>query len=344
MVKASNSKILGTFLDDTKNFSKKESDVEMLGVAFDLSTSYSGGAWFGPYAIVDASYQVNYEVPHFKTKLTDKVKIHSLGVLEYPQKAKKIIPVSKEMVKDVKRESLNALKENKFLMTLGGDHSIPNGVFEALNEKFGAKNVTIIHFDAHTDLWKNFHGNKYSHASIMSNAIELGFPTIHIGIRDHLGEDFELFEKHNLAKDTFFCASQPKKFYKTHGIPTENFVFNGEISLNLIIKMLSKIRTPFAYISLDIDVLDSSIIQGTGTPMPHGLSLKSLENCLHRIISFCKKADVKLLGFDLVEVSPQLRKTGDYYDANNAINTSTEMIAALIAYKILFWQYLERFK
>lgn len=346
-MKPSNSMISGTFVDDTQNFSFKEADVAMLGVSFDLSTTYSQGAWFGPFAIIDASYQVNFEAPYFKHKLTGKIIIHSIGVLEYKKNSKNEKEALKEseiMVKDVKRESLLALNENKFLMTFGGDHSIANGIFQAMKEKFESKKVTIIHFDGHTDLWQAFHGNKYSHASIMSNAKELGFPSIHIGIRDHLGEDAELFAKHNLLINTFFCATMPKKFYEMFKISSKNLIFDSQISDAMIKKICSQIKTKYAYISFDIDVLDSSIIQGTGTPLPLGLSVGALEKILFEIILFCKKNNIVLLGFDLVEVSPQLKIQADYYDAKNCISTSTEMTAALIAYKILFWQYLERFK
>ncbi|MDO8538245.1 MAG: arginase family protein [archaeon] len=351
MVKPTNSQIHGTFVHDEKNFDRKKSDVLMLGVAFDLTASYNVGTWHGPLAIIDASYQIEYGVPVLKTQLTDKINIHSVGILEYKKSEQKeleleeINKVSETMVEDVKREALQAFEENKFLMTFGGDHSIPNGIFQAMKQKFESKNVTIIQFDAHTDLWKDFHGQKYSHASIMTNAKTLGFPLIQIGIRDHMGEEeHKLIDKYNLKEQMFFCATMPKKLYEELNALNENLIFDSVVSEKMIQKIVSQIKTKHVYISLDIDVLDSSVIQGTGTPLPHGLNLAALEKIIFEIISFCKKNNINFLGFDLVEVSPQLKEEIDYYDAKNCVSNSTEMIAALIAYKILYWNYLERFR
>ena len=53
---------------------------------------------------------------------------------------------------------------------------------------------------------------------------------------------------------------------------------------------------------------------------------------------------IQLLGFDIDEISPLMRKESSHYKSQDTVTTMTEMKVALLAYKILFWQFIERFK
>lgn len=355
--------VLGTFMDAEKNPLFEKSDVVALGVAFDITASYGKGAWFGPHAVFDASHQIEWEVPIFCEPLVSKVKIHNVGVLEYPrtlQKGKlqafddeKISSLCKQMVHDVKEASAQALKAEKLLFLIGGEHSILNGAFESLADQYNPEEVTLLQFDAHLDLRDTYWNQKYSHACVMKRARDHGFPLIQVGIRDRFDKTQAAFIRKEKRSDwIFFCQSQPLHMYdayenivkNTGVLVQENMIVNGELSDRQIGRILSKITTKYLWLTIDIDGLDSQIVPATGTPMPHGLSLASVEKTIYHALMHCHKKGIRLLGFDVTEVAPMLRDPDKGYEVGNTISTVTEMNAALLASNILFWTYLERFE
>ncbi len=352
-----------TFLDDTCNPSYEEADVILLGIACDLTASYNKGAWYGPYALLDASYQIEYPVPGFGISLTEKVKIHNYGILICPKSvdsngevieySKKEINISmQEMVKKTEKIALNVFENNKLLMLFGGDHSVPNGVWKAIKKRYNPEEVTILHFDGHLDLRDTLDDLKYSHACIMRRARDTGFRVLQVGIRDHISEEESVYiQEKNLKDDIYFCATQTLGFYeefkmtlsKKNSIQHSNLIFNGELTQTQIQSLNKKIsQAKYLWISIDVDGLDASDIPGTGTPLPLGLKRKAIRETIYSALRTAAKYKIKVLGFDINEVSPQLKKEGDY-TAMNTVSTINEMDAALLAYNILFWNYLERF-
>ncbi|MEK6963152.1 MAG: arginase family protein [Nanoarchaeota archaeon] len=345
-----------TFLDNTENHPFDKADVCCLGVAMDLTASYTKGTWYGPEAAIDASHQIEYEVPLFHKPMTEHMQIHNLGILEYPKPTpsltgKKLSKIMEGMVADVKGFSKKAFDKGKLLMTFGGDHSIPNGIFQAIAEQHGAGNVTVFHVDAHLDLRLAYEDQKYSHASILRNCRELGFPTIQVGIRDHISEEeANYLERKKLGEWIYWCPTMPSQFYKDHASTLQqhpilkNLIPHGHLTSEQIQKICGQIKTKYAYITIDCDGIDATEMPGTGTPLPHGLTLRTVEESIYAIIQHCKKNGVQLLGFDINEISPLMRKESRHYKSQDTVTAMTEMKVALLAYKILFWQFVERFK
>ncbi|MBI5398681.1 arginase family protein [Candidatus Woesearchaeota archaeon] len=355
--------VLGTFMDAENNPRFDDADVVALGVAFDVTASYGKGAWWSPHAIFDASQQIEWEVPIFNVPLASKVKIHNAGVLEYPRTlsrgkvkifdGKKTAELCRQMVDDVYQMSKNTLKTGKLLFLMGGEHSILNGALNAMAEIYKPRDVTILQFDAHLDLRDTYWEQKHSHACVMKRARDHGFPLLQIGVRDRFDSAQASFIKKEKRADwIFFCPSQPLQAYydnaktlKDGGVITpDNLILNGEISERQTGKILSKVTTPFVWITIDVDGIDSALIQGTGTPMPHGLTLSSVEHTIYSVLQHCHKNGIKLLGFDINEVSPMLRDPDKGYEAANVISTTTEMNAALLASNVVFWNFLDRFQ
>lgn len=346
-----------TFLDDTENHPFDKADVCCLGVAMDLTASYTKGTWYGPESAIDASHQIEYEVPLFHKPMTEFMQIHNFGILEYPKPSppitgKKLSKTMEGMVIDVKGFSKKAFEKGKLLMTFGGDHSIPNGIFQEMAERYGASNVTVFHVDAHLDLRLAYEDQKYSHASILRNVRELGFPTIQVGIRDHISEEeANYLERKKLGEWIYFCPTMPDQFYRDHSaalqrhpfLRKDNFIQNGKLSPEQIQKICSQIKTKYVYITIDCDGIDATEIPGTGTPLPHGLTLRTVEETVYALIQHSKKNGAALLGFDINEISPLMRKEAAHYKIQDTVTAMTEMKAALLAYKILFWQFMERF-
>lgn len=345
--------VSGTFLDDTHNPFFEPSDAAVFGVAFDATTSYNTGARFGPSAIMAASHQIEFEIPAIGISLASRVKIHALGVLNYPHKKtekkleiQKIAALTTRMVRDVQTIAQKILQTNKLLVCLGGEHSVSNGIFRAMAEQYAPKDITIVHFDAHLDMRNAWDGLQYSHGSVMRRCLEEGFQTVHIGIRDHISEEEAKFiKKTGLANRIFPCATMPQAYYgkKNSSFLQKNFIWNGRITKELRKKILSQIRTPYAYLTIDVDAFDPRDFPGTGTPLPFGLDFASTQDFLFELILHLKKNKIRLLGFDIQETAPQLRRPVKNYDARETVSTQTEMNAALLTYKLLLWNYLKRF-
>ncbi|MBI4016719.1 MAG: arginase family protein [Candidatus Aenigmarchaeota archaeon] len=340
-----------TFLDDECNPSFDKADVVCFGVAFDHTASYHKGAWFGPLAVLNASYQIEYEVPHFGVNLSEVVKINNAGILEYPNHGihelpeKRILELCRQMVAEVEELSGQILKAKKKIMMFGGEHSVSNGVFKAISEVHKPSEVAVLHFDAHLDLRDALHDNKFSHGSVLRRCKDLGFPTIHVGIRDHISiEEREFIQKTNLTDSIYFCATSPRQFYEDVGAK-ENLIFDGQLSSLQRTAICKKISAKKLYITIDVDGLDPSEMPATGTPLPHGLKLMAVKELLYDVIKHCRKNNIEILGFDINEVSPLFRhQPDDKYEIENVIDARTEQNAALLAYFIVFWMYQERFK
>lgn len=354
-----------TFVDDAKNPSWNQSDVIMLGVACDLTASYNKGTWLGPQAILNASHQIEFEVPIFHQALTNKILIHNRGIIETPRSVSKtgkeinhahakIVNWMKQMVSLTEKETVNAIQEKKLLMLFGGEHSVPNGVWNALEKNYNPTEVMILQFDAHLDLRNEYHETSLSHASIMRRARDKGFNVIQVGPRDHISdEEVQYIQQQKISNSIYFSATNPEIVYQENSqtirdkkvISYENLIWNGELTerqYQSIENQVKKIK--HLWISIDVDGLDASDIPGTGTPLPFGLKRSTLRTLLYRVIQVAKKNKVQIIGFDINEVSPQMKGNPSLYDPLQSITTVSEMDAALLAYYILFWIYFERFK
>lgn len=364
-VKLNLSTTKSTFVDDTKNPPRLQSDVILLGVACDLTASYNKGTWFGPQAILDASHQIEYEVPVFCTSLTEKVSIHNAGIIETPQSisakgkpihfpGKILQSLLKEMTALTKHHALHAFQNNQLLLLLGGEHSIPNGVWQALETQYAPSEVAILQFDAHLDLRDSYHDTPLSHACIMRRARDAGFRVIQVGVRDHISqEEADYIRDQEIKDDIYFRPTNPREMYHDHYgtishqqvIEPKNLIWENHLSdqqINDIVQKLSKAK--HVWISIDVDCLDASDIPGTGTPLPFGISRSGLRACLYRVIKTLREKNIHLAGFDINEVSPQLRNpAAKTYSPTNTFSTASEMDAALLAYYLLFWNYLDRF-
>jgi agmatinase len=347
-----------TFANCNENPSYAEADVALLGVACDISCTYGKGAWLGPQAMLDASFQLEPEVPIFHSDFSEAIRIHNQGILEYPREVAKAKRkhfefsetkrIMEEMVSDVQAYAQRALEESKLLFTVGGDHSISSGVFNAIAEKFEPETVTVLHLDAHLDLREAYQALEYSHASTMFNVYKKGFPSLHVGIRDHISEEEAAFILENkLQKNIYFAASQPSRFYedfasKSKIFVKENMIYKG-FTPEQIKQITSQIRTKYVYITLDLDVLDPVHMPSTGTPAPNGLSLQTVQNVLYNVIRQSQKQKSQFLGFDITELAPMINRKAITYKVEDTLSTINEVNASALAYRMLFWHYIERF-
>jgi agmatinase len=273
-----------------KEFSDyKKSKIVIIPVPFDITSTWIKGADKGPNAILDAS-------PHLEFyDIETKSEVYKNGIYtEDPI----ISQDSVEMVEKVKKNVKNYLSEDKFVVTIGGDHSVSIGPIQAHGEKF--KDFSVLHLDAHGDSRDEYHGNKYNHACVIARAKEITENVVSVGIRS-----IDSSERGSMDEKKVFFA------YKIN--ESENWIKDA-------VKQLSK----NVYITIDMDVFDPSLVPATGTPEPGGLSWYQVINLLKEVAK-----NKNIVGFDVVELCPmENNKVSDFVAA--------KLIYQLLTYKFAF--------
>lgn len=178
--------------------------------------------------------------------------------------------------------------EGKMVGLLGGDHSTPLGLLRTLNEKFS--NFGILQIDAHADLRKWYQNFKYSHGSIMFNALKLKNLSrlVQVGVRDFCEEEYLLIQKSTGRVKAFFNSDIKEQ------------LFNGK-PWGLICQEVIDTLPDLVYISFDIDGLRPELCPNTGTPVPGGLSFEEATYLIKQVVLSGKQ----IVAFDLSEVSGQ---------------------------------------
>ncbi|MDD3738902.1 MAG: agmatinase [Lentimicrobiaceae bacterium] len=274
--------------DIPKEFSTYEtSKIVILPVPYDGTSTWIKGADKGPAAIIEAS--ANMETYDIDTDSeVYKKGIHTLNPIKERSSPEKMTKAVFEKMKEL-------FKAKKFPVLLGGEHSVSIGAFQAAAASF--KDLTILQLDAHADLRDEYLGSKYNHACVMARASELA-PIVQVGIRSMSVEESEVVVPDRI-------------FYSEH-------ITEGS---NLMFEMLNKL-TQNVYITIDLDVLDPSIMPSTGTPEPDGIGYKALLDTIRQVNN-----KVNIVGFDVVELCP------------NKYNKAPDFLAAKLIYQILSIKY-----
>lgn len=172
----------------------------------------------------------------------------------------------------VLQKTRQLLKSGKFLTFFGGEHAISIGIMEAFREVF--PDLTVLQLDAHADLRESYLGSPYNHACAL-HEVSKHSRLIQVGIRSMDESEKALID--------------PEHCFFAHEIQGESSWMERSIDL----------MTERVYLTLDLDVLDPSIMPSTGTPEPGGLEWYPMLEYLKKV--FRKKT---VVGFDLVEFAP----------------------------------------
>jgi agmatinase len=248
----------------------KDSKIVLLGCPYDGSASFRPGARFGPSAIRRASWGIETFSPYFERDLSQLL-VHDMGDLELPLGEKKL---SLTLIRKALRKIISG---KKFPILLGGDHLITLPVIEEIHPIY--PHLHLLQIDAHTDLREDYLGESLSHSTVMRRVIErLGEGKLfQIGIRSGTEEEFKLAKR------------------------IKSIVSSDRESLR---SMVRRLRNQPVYISLDLDVIDPSLLPGVGAPEPGGLTFQEF-------ISLLKKLQtLHVIGFDMVELTPDYDPTG----------------------------------
>lgn len=264
-----------------------KSKIVILPVPFDKTTTFRQNSEKGPKAIIEASkYLELYDIE------TDS-EVCKLGI--YTANAS-TFPTSENMVNTLYDEVLSYLRTGKFVVTVGGEHSISLAPIKAHAAHMNDKNISVLHLDAHCDQLPRQNGDIYSHGSVMARVKEQ--PTIPIiisvGIRSMAEEEKRFINFQN----TFFA----------HAIDEKN-----EWMKKACDGLLEDV-----YVSINMDVFDSSVMPSTGAPQPGGLFWNQVTQFL-KLVS----KEKNIIGFDVVGLCP----------IKNLI--APDFLAAKLIYKLL---------
>ncbi len=246
----------------------KDSDVVILPVPYEGTISYRGGTREGPHAILTASRQVEFFDLEFGKEVVFDIKLHTTDELE---------PDCDSPYKTIKRveEAVGEiLKNKKFPIVFGGEHSITLGEVFAIKKKY--QNLSVLQVDAHADLRESYEGSKYNHACVMRRVREDAKidTVVQVGIRAIDKSEYDYIKNKNIKNDIYFG----RKF-----------------DSNKIVERLSE----NVFITIDLDCFDPSIIPAVGTPEPGGLLWEEVIGLLRTV---AKKR--RIVGFDIVELAP----------------------------------------
>ena len=274
--------LTGPFLDRNwmgQNPDYASSDIIMLGMPFDGTVSYRPGSRFAPEQIRLASWGLEEYSPYFDKHLED-CNFHDAGDLEFPLgNTKKSLDVIRQNVEEI-------YKDGKRVFGIGGEHLVTLPEIQAISKY--VDNLAIVHFDAHTDLREEYLGEPLSHSAVIRHSAEIiRFENLkQIGIRSGMKEEFELMKKYN----TLIHEHKELDVFKDKNI----------------------------FITVDLDVLDTSIMPGTGTPEVGGLDFNQLVGWFKYLSQF------NIIGADVVELAPD-------YDASGASTAvATKVIRELL--------------
>ena len=253
------------------------SKVVIVPVPYEHTVSYGGGTKYGPSAILDASRYVEFYDEETKREIYKDVGVATLQPLAVGKKK------GEAMLELLYETTRKLLAEKKFIVTLGGEHTISQASIAACAEQY--RDLSVLQIDAHSDLRMEYQNSKFSHACVMARVCEFLDPKrlVQVGIRAQCIEEAD--------------------FIKANGITT---LYAHEIRGGKYTKLLKywddyaiEKLTDHVYVTFDVDGLDPSIMPSTGTPEPNGLFW-------HETMAFLKKLGKRknIVACDVVELAP----------------------------------------
>lgn len=242
--------------------------VAVLPVPYDLSLSFRPGARLGPKALVDASEELEL--------YDEELGIHpcdaGIGVADAVPWRAGDAAASHALVE---RACAEQLERGRFVVAVGGDHSVVVPLYRAHRARFG-DGVGVLQVDAHTDLYESWQGSNLSHASPMHRLVEDGARLTQVGLRA--------------------ISRESREYQRLNAIPSfPAHVMHRRFPVDEIVASLP----PRVYVTFDFDALDPSVMPSVGTPLPDGLSYRQAVDVLAAVFR-----EREVVGVDLVELSP----------------------------------------
>jgi len=264
----------------------QKAEIVVMPIPYDGTSTWIKGADKGPAAILEAS--ANMELYDIETDS----EVYKMGIHTTKPVTEKSSP--EKMTAAVYKNAMKYVEADKFLVSIGGEHSVSVGAIQAYAETY--EKLTVLQFDAHSDMRPEYEGSRYNHACAMSRAVEF-CPLVQVGIRS-----MDVEEKKYITKKRVFFAEERMK---------------DSGWMDKAVKLLSE----NVYITIDLDVFDPSIMPSTGTPEPGGLYWYEVLEMIRKVNKKCN-----IVGFDVVELCPNnIDKAPDFL--------ASKLIYKILSYK-----------
>ncbi len=271
---------------EEKDTKREDAKIAILPVPYDGTSTWIKGADKGPEALLNASFNLEfYDIE------TDSEVFHH-GIYTCPPVIESSSPES--MCVAVENATMGLLTEGKFVLLIGGEHSVSFGSVKAHAGFY--KDLTVLQLDAHSDLRNEYHGSLYNHACVMARVQEI-CPIVQVGVRSTDSEELPKID----LKRMFWAEC----------------IFDQEEWMEKAISQMSQ----NVYITIDLDVFDPSVLPATGTPEPGGL-------LWYPVLKFLRKVfeQRNVVGADVVELCPIAgNRTSEFFAA--------KLVYKLLTYK-----------
>jgi agmatinase len=290
------------FIGSEVDVADDAAQIVVLPIPYEATTTYRKGCQNGPAALLAASDQLEYYDEDIDREICFEVGIHTHHPIA-DTRSHPDLPL--ETMLQTTRDTVSQLvADGKFVIALGGEHGISAGVVAGYRQANPDDPFTVVQIDAHADLRDEYEGSRYNHACVMRRIVEMGLPTVGIGIRSLCREEADFIrDRHLPTIRDLHIASHP----------------------DWIDRAIAAIPTDRVFLTIDLDGIDPSLIPGVGTPQPGGLDWHQLTEFLRHL--FARRA---VIGCDVMELSPI---------ANSVVS---EFTAAKLVYKLMAYQALAR--
>lgn len=249
-----------------------DADAVIFGVPYDHTASFKAGAREAPTAVRRASY--NFEEFHFEHGLDQ----NQPAVNDYGNCDDFILP--EDMFEEVKFAVGPCIRDGKFPITIGGEHSATVPVIQSFKEK----SIALMTIDAHLDSRDEYMGTPNSHACVTRRACD------HLGIENVCAVGVRSIGREELERDDVVAHVTSFEVFD-HGIEWA------------VKKALDGFKADKVYLSVDIDGVDPAYAPGTGTPEPFGLTPYDVKKAINIVGD-------RLCGFDVMEICPPADPSG----------------------------------
>ncbi|MCI0469413.1 MAG: agmatinase [Nitrospirae bacterium] len=257
------------------NSAYAQASTVILPIPFDKTSTWGKGADKGPAAIIEASkylefYDIETDSEVYRKGFFTAKPIHASS--------------SSVLIRKTDAVVSSYLKDNKLVVTIGGDHSVSIGVIKAYARHY--RNLSVLHLDAHADSRDSYEGTPYNHACVIARTREFTKNIVSVGIRSMDSSERAYVDR--------------KRMFFAHDIHDSD-------------KWISKamrLLTDKVYITIDLDVFDPGILPSTGTPEPGGLGWYQVMKLLASV-----SKSKRIVGFDVVELCPSNDKSPDFLAA-----------------------------
>lgn len=265
---------MSTFLGLPEDHTASAPAVVLLPIPLELTVSYGGGTAAGPDALLAATAQVELFDEDLGFELDARVGFRTALPWDDPQA---ITP--EHAYASIRRYVRHWVEGDALLVALGGEHTITAPILAELKERHGP--LTIVQIDAHADLRDTYKGSAYSHACVAKRALDAGHRLIQVGVRALSRPEWELVQ-----------GSDEIQYFGGQQVRTDPHWFER------LSAVVHAVEGPM-YLTLDVDGLDPSVIPGTGTPVPGGLSYQQALDVIDLVTG-----RGHLVGMDIVELAP----------------------------------------